>query len=308
MRVLVTDPLDRVALERVRAAGHDVVEKIGVKGQDLVAALDGCAALLIRGATKVTADVLGHASTLKVVVRAGTGLDNVDVAEARRRGIDVRNTPNANSVSVAELTLGLMLAFERHLAPASADLREGRWEKTRFIGRELSGRTLGLVGFGRIGREVALRARAFEMEVQAADPLLTSWPKTFEWVRSVTLEDLLPSADFLSLHVPLAPGTRGMIGARELQRMRRDAVLINCGRGGLVDEAALHAALTSGALRGALLDTFAEEPPGRIPLLALPNVLAVPHLGASTLEAQRRAGEEAAEVVIAALAVLSSRS
>jgi D-3-phosphoglycerate dehydrogenase / 2-oxoglutarate reductase len=304
VRVLVTDPLDPAALARVRAAGHEVVERLGVKGPELVRALDGCRALLIRGATKVTADVLRSASSLKVVVRAGTGLDNVDVAEAERRGVVVRNTPNANSVSVAELTIGLMLAFERHIAGAAADLREGRWEKVRFMGRELGGRTLGLVGFGRIGREVARRARAFGMEVRACDPLLPAWPAGFEWVRRATLDDLLPAADFLSLHVPLAPETRGMIGARELARMGREAVVINCGRGGLVDEAALFKALESGALRGALLDTFAEEPPGRIPLLGLPNVLAVPHLGASTLEAQRRAGEEAAEVVIEALASL----
>ena len=305
MRVLVTDPLDPAALARVRAAGHEVVERVGVKGPDLVRALDGCRALLIRGATKVTADVLRSASSLKVVVRAGTGLDNVDVAEAERRGVVVRNTPNANSVSVAELTIGLMLAFERHIADAAADLREGRWEKVRFMGRELEGRTLGLVGFGRIGREVARRARAFEMEVRAFDPLLPTWPAGFEWVRRGTLDDLLPAVDFLSLHVPLTPETRGMIGARELARMGSGAVVINCGRGGLVDEAALFKALESGALRGALLDTFAAEPPGRIPLLGLPNVLAVPHLGASTLEAQRRAGEEAAEVVIEALASLA---
>ena len=304
MRVLVTDPLDAGALARVRAAGHEVVEKLGVKGPDLVQALEGSSALLIRGATKVTADVLRATSTLKLVVRAGTGLDNVDVAEARRRGIDVRNTPNANSVSVAELTLALMLAFERHVAAAAADLREGRWEKTRFMGRELSGRTLGLVGFGRIGREVALRARAFEMEVKACDPLLGTWPRDFEWVPSIQLEELLPAVDFLSLHLPLTTETRGMIGARELERMSRNAVVINCGRGGLVDETALHAALERGALRGALLDTFEQEPPGRIPLLSLPNVLAVPHLGASTHEAQRRAGDEAAEIVIEALAAL----
>ena len=307
MRVLVTDPVDRSALERLRGAGHEVVERIGAKGQDLVAALDGFHALLVRGATKVTADVLRDARTLKVVVRAGTGLDNVDVAEAKSRGIEVFNTPNANSVSVAELTLGLMLAFERHIAAASADLREGRWEKSRFSGRELAGRTLGLVGFGRIGRVVAQRARAFEMSVAACDPLLVHWPGGFDWVPRTTLDELLPAVDFLSLHVPLTPETRGMMGKRELARMRPDAVLINCGRGGLVDEAALQAALESGALRGALLDTFSQEPPGRIPLLALPQVLAVPHLGASTLEAQRRAGDEAADVLLAALATLASQ-
>jgi D-3-phosphoglycerate dehydrogenase len=302
--VLVTDPIDADALARLRAAGHEVVERPGVKAEALVEALEGCQALLVRGATKVTAAVLAGARTLKVVVRAGTGLDNIDVAEAGRRGIRVLNTPNANSVSVAELTLGLMLAFERHLPAAAVDLRAGRWEKTRYAGRELSGRSLGLLGFGRIGREVAARARAFEMDVRACDPLLPAWPAGFEWVRQATLDELLPAVEFLSLHVPLSGETRNLIGARELARMRRDAVLINCGRGGLVDEAALLAALESGALRGALLDTFAEEPPGRIPLLEHPQVLAVPHIGASTLEAQRRAGEEAAAVLIEALAGL----
>ena len=306
MRVLVTDPLDPAALARLRAAGHEVVERIGLKGPELVEALDGCHALLVRGATKVTAEVLSQARTLEVVVRAGTGLDNVDAAEARRRKIRVLNTPNANSVSVAELTIGLMLAFERHIPAASADLRAGRWEKSRYSGRELSGRRLGLVGLGRIGREVAARARAFEMDVWACDPLLPSWPMGFEWVRRATLDELLPAVEFLSLHVPLTPETRDLIGVRELERMRPDAVLVNCGRGGLVDEAALHRALESGALRGALLDTFAQEPPGRLPLLALPNVLAVPHLGASTLEAQRRAGEEAADLLIDALAARGS--
>ncbi len=306
MRVLVTDPIDPSALARVRAAGHEVVERIGLQGPGLAEALAGCQALLIRGATRVTAEVLGGAPSLEVVVRAGTGLDNVDAAEARRRGIRVLNTPNANSVSVAELTIGLMLAFERHIAAASADLRAGRWEKSRYSGRELSGRRLGLVGLGRIGREVASRARAFEMEVWACDPLLPRWPSGFEWVRQATLDELLPAVEFLSLHVPLTPETRDLIGAPELARMRPDAVLVNCGRGGLVDEPALHAALESGALRGALLDTFAKEPPGRLALLALPNVLAVPHLGASTLEAQRRAGEEAAALLIEALAALGS--
>lgn len=306
MKVLVTDPLDASAVERVRAAGHEVIERPGLQGGALIEALEGAQALVVRGATRVTSEVLRGAPSLKVVVRAGTGLDNVDQTAARHAGIAVFNTPHANSVSVAELTLGLMLAFERHLAAAAGDLRSGRWEKTKYAGRELSGRRLGLVGFGRIGREVATRARAFEMEVWASDPLLAQWPPAFEWVRRATLDQLLAEAEFVSLHLPLTPDTRDLIGARELKRMRRDAVLVNCARGGLVDEVALLAALESGALRGALLDTFATEPPGLSPLLAHPAVLAVPHLGASTLEAQRRAGEEAAAVVIEALGALRS--
>lgn len=301
MKVLVSDPLDAAAIETLRASGLEVVEKSGLAGAPLIAALQGCSALIVRGATKVTAEILHGAPDLKIVARAGTGLDNVDVAEARRLGIQVVNTPAANAISVAELTFAMMLALERHLVPAACDLRAGRWEKTRYMGRELCGQRLGLIGFGQIGRAVAVRARAFEMEVWAHDPLLERWPGDFGWVRSASLEELLPAVHILSLHIPLTDQTRGLIGTRELARMQREAVLVNCARGGVVDEDALLAALTSGALRGAAIDVFATEPPGSHPLLALPNVIATPHLGASTLEAQSRAGVEAATLVIEAL-------
>lgn len=304
MKVLVTDKLDPAALTRVRAAGHEVVERLGVKGADLVAALEGFQALMVRSGTQVTGDVLRGARGLKVVVRAGTGLDNVDAATARELGVTVLNTPAANSVSVAELTLGLLIAFERHLADAATELRAGRWERTRFAGHEIAGRRLGLVGLGRIAREVATRARAFEMEVWAHDPALTTWPTGFDWVRRVELPSLLESCDVVSLHVPLDPGTRGMIGAAALGRMKPDAVLVNCARGGVVDEEALLQALEAKRLRGAILDVFATEPPREHPLLKLPNVLATPHLGASTAEAQRRAGDDAATALIETLGKL----
>ncbi len=301
MRVLVADRLDEAAVVKLRAAGLEVIERTGLKEPELIAALQGFEGILVRGATKVTAAVLAGCPTLRVVVRAGTGLDNVDLPAARERGVTVANTPVANAIAVAELVFGLALALERHLVPAAADLRRGHWEKTRYMGRELAGRTLGLLGFGRIGREVALRARAFAMEVIACDPLLPSWPAGYEWVQPVTLDELLAGADVLSLHVPLAAETRGRIGARELALMRPDAILVNCSRGGVVDEAALLAALSGGKLRGAAIDVFATEPPGEHPLLALPNVIGTPHLGASTVEAQRRAGLEAAEIMITAL-------
>jgi D-3-phosphoglycerate dehydrogenase len=304
VKILVAERIDPAAVARLRSAGHDVVEQLGLSGEALIAALAGCHALIVRGATRVTGDVLRAAGALKVVARAGTGLDNIDVVTARELGIKVLNAPAANAVSVAELVIGLMLAFERHLVAAATELRAGRWEKTRFQGRELSGRRLGLLGFGRIGREVARRARAFEMDVWACDPVLDPWPAGFEWARRATLDALLPEVDFLSLHLPLGPDTRGMIGARELARLRPEAVLINCARGGIVDEDALHTALQGGALRGAALDVFATEPPGSHPLLELPNVIATPHLGASTREAQERAGLEAAERVIEALSAL----
>ena len=305
MRILVTDKADAKALDRIRKAGHEVVEKLGVQGPDLVAALDGFHALLVRGATKVTGDVLRATTTLKVVVRAGTGLDNVDAAAAREKGIAVYNTPNANSISVAELVFGLLLAFERHLPDAVSELRQGRWEKTRFAGHEIAGRRMGLVGFGRIGREVALRARAFQMEVWAYDPVIGHWPEDFAWVKQVELRELLVASDVVSLHVPLDAKTRGMIAADELSRMKLDSILVNCSRGGVVDEAALGEALQAKQLRGAILDVFATEPaPADHPLLKLPNVLATPHLGASTAEAQRRAGDDAAAILVEALAKL----
>jgi D-3-phosphoglycerate dehydrogenase len=303
MKILVCDRLAPSAVKVLRDKGHEVHEAEGLKGADLIAALDGCRGLIVRGATKVTAEVLRGARDLRVVARAGTGVDNIDVAVAKELGIEVRNAPAANAISVAELTFALMLAFERHVAPASADLRDGRWEKSKYTGRELFGRALGLMGFGRIGRDVATRARAFGMTVAAYDPLVSSWPIEYAWVRRLDrLEDLLPQVDYLSLHVPLTGETKGRIGERELSAMRKEAVLVNCARGGVVDETALHAALTSGRLRGALVDVFAVEPaPSDHPLLRLPNVLATPHLGAATHEAQDRAGVEAAEQVIAIL-------
>ncbi|HTR97513.1 MAG TPA: hydroxyacid dehydrogenase [Candidatus Acidoferrales bacterium] len=302
MKVLACDRVDAAAIEMLRTAGHEVSEGNALKGADLVAALAGVDGLLVRGATRVTADVFAGAPTLRVVVRAGTGLDNVDRRAAQAHGVRVLNTPNANSVSVAELVFGLLLALERHLVPAVADLRRGVWEKTKYQGRELSGRTLGILGFGRIGREVATRARAFDMPVLAHDPLYSATNEGFAWVRAVPRDELLRGADVVTLHVPLTDETHGSFGAREFALMKRDAVLVNCSRGGVVNEAALLDALRSGTIRGAATDVFEHEPPGQSPLLELPNLLALPHLGASTAEAQRRAGTEAAQLLIEALA------
>jgi D-3-phosphoglycerate dehydrogenase len=301
VKVLACDKVDAAAIAVLVGAGLDVREGNALKGAELLAALEGVHALLVRGATKVTGDVLRSCPALKVVVRAGTGLDNVDQAAAAERGIAVLNTPNANSVSVAELAFGLMLAVERHIVPAASDLRRGVWEKTRYQGRELSGRTLGILGFGRIGREVATRARAFDLTVIAHDPRHRATTEGFDWVRAVARDELFRLADILTLHVPLLDGTRDSIGEREFGLMKPDAILVNCSRGGVVNEAALHAALSGGRLRAAATDVFATEPPGENPLLALPNLLPLPHLGASTAEAQRRAGTEAAHLIIEAL-------
>jgi D-3-phosphoglycerate dehydrogenase len=304
VKVLAADALDEAAVATLRETGHEVIEARSLQGAELVKVLAGCQALIVRGATKVTAQVLEGAPSLRVVVRAGTGLDNVDQDAARARGIRVSNTPAANAVSVAELVFGLLIALERRIVEASRSLREGRWEKSAGNSRELAGRRLSLIGFGRIGREVARRAAAFDMPVAAYDPLLPAWPEEFARVPRVSLEEALARADVLSLHVPLTAETRGLIGERQLEALPAGAVLVNAARGGLVDETALEAALASGHLRGAALDVFAAEPPGRLALLERPDVIATPHLGASTLEAQRRAGLEAAAIVIAALSEL----
>ena len=274
MKVLVADPLDPGAVERLRGAGHEVVERKGLRGAALIEALGGVDALLVRGATRVTAEVLRGAPSLKLVVRVGTGLDNIDVEVARERQVRVANTPAANAVSVAELVFGLLIALERQLVVAAAELR----------------------------RAVATRARAFDMPVGWCDPLVSQTPAGFEWARRSSLEELLPACDVLTLHVPLTADTRGVIGVAELELMKPSAIVINCARGGVVDEAALLAALREGRLRGAALDVFETEPPGAHPLLQLPNVMATPHLGATTLEAQSRAATEAVEIVIEALA------
>ena len=302
MKVLAADRIDAAAIAMLRAAGLDVAEVATLPAEDLIAALSGCDALIVRGATKVTAEVIEHAASLRVVVRAGSGLDNIDQEAARGKGIEVRNTPASNAVSVAELVFGLLIALERKLVEACGSLRAGRWDKSRFAGRELAGRRLSLIGFGRIGREVAVRARAFGMPVRAHDPLLGEWPPEFAWVTRSSLDEALEHADVLSLHVPLTAGTRGLIDRVALEKLPKGAVLVNAARGGLVDEQALAEALDQGRLGGAALDVFAAEPPGANPLLARPDVIVTPHLGASTAEAQRRAGEEAAAIVIASLA------
>ena len=303
MKVLACDRVDPAAVAMIRAAGHEVAEANALKGADLVAALAGVSGVVVRGATKVTADVIIACPDLRVVVRAGTGLDNVDRVAAEARGVRVFNTPNANSVSVAELVFGLLLALERHIVPAANDLRRGVWEKAKYQGRELSGRTLGVLGFGRIGREVATRARAVDLTVISHDPRHGTTSEGFGWVREVQRDDVFRNADLITLHLPLTEGTRDSIGAREFGLMRKDAILVNCARGGVVNEDALHAALSAGTIRAAASDVFATEPPpAGHPLLALPNFLPLPHLGASTAEAQRRAGTDAAQIVIDALA------
>ncbi len=300
IRVLVSDPLAEAGVALLRQ-GADVDIRTGLSPEALLAILPEYDALIVRSETKVTAEVLAAGRRLRVVTRAGVGTDNIDVAAATERGIVVLNTPGPNSIAAAEHTLALMLAVLRHVPRADASLRAGRWERKSFVGSELYRKTLGVVGLGRIGREVTSRARAFGMEVLIFDPYVTPAAAEALGATAVPLDRLLERAEIVTLHLPLLAETTGIIGARELARMKRGAFVINCARGGLLDEAALHDALASGHLGGAALDVFEREPPTDSPLLGLANVVVTPHLAASSVEAQEGVGVVAAETTLAAL-------
>src|SRR5690606_33625452 len=259
-------------------------------------------ALLVRSATRVTADLLAAAPRLRVVGRAGTGVDTIDVPAATARGVLVVNAPGANSVSVAELTLALMLSLARHTAAADRAMKDGRWEKKAFAGFELRGKTLGLVGFGRIGQEVAHRARAFGMRIVAHDPFLSREVADEAQVELKSLDELCAEADWISLHVPASPATRHLFDRDRLAACRKGVRIVNTARGELVDSAALADAIESGHVAGAGLDVFETEPPVDLRLQQLPQVVALPHLGASTREGQHAAATETVAAVEAFLA------
>ncbi len=299
MKILITDGLEAEAIASLKRAHHVDVAELDAKA--LLEQLPAYDALIVRGRTKVTKEVLGRTTHLKVVGRAGVGVDNIDVAEATNRKIVVVNAPTASTVSVAELAIGHMVSWSRFLPQADRSIKEGKWEKKSFEGHEIFGKTLGLIGSGRIGAEVAKRAQAFGMSVIAFDPYL---PPDVARKINVALTDkerVLREADFLSIHAALTPETKGMIGAKELAMMKRTAVLVNCARGEIVQEAALADALKNGTIAGAALDVFEKEPPAGSPLLSAPHAVFTPHLGASTHEAQTRAGAIIADQVIKAL-------
>jgi D-3-phosphoglycerate dehydrogenase len=299
-KILVSDGLSEAGLNLLRAAGEvAVTPKIGA--DELLVALPEYHALIVRSRTKVTARVVEAGRNLKVIGRAGVGVDNIDVAAALARGVTVVNSPLAASAAVAEHTLGLMLALARSIPTADASMKQGRWEKSAFMGGELSGKTLGLIGIGRIGALVAERAIAFGMSALAYDPYLSAEQIRARRAEPATFDDVLARSDYLSLHLPLTPETRGLIGPAQFAQMRPGARLVCTARGGVIDEDALRAALDSGALAGAALDVFAEEPPPPGGIAAHPRVVATPHVGAQTAEAQARAGVSIAEEVIAVL-------
>ena len=296
VRVLVADALSETGVELLRSTpGFEVTVKTGMKPPELARVVGEYDALLVRSATTVTEEVLRSPGRLKAIGRAGTGVDNIDLEAATRAGVVVMNTPGGNSVAAAELTLALLLALARWVPQANADLRQGRWERKKYLGVELAGKVLGVVGLGRIGMEVARRAQSFRMEVLGYDPYVSSQVAADLGVRALPFAELVPQADFLTLHLPLSAETRHLVDAAVLAQMKPGARLINCARGGLIDEAALLAALESGQIAGAALDVFEEEPPRDPRLAAHPHVVCTPHLGASTQEAQERVGTEIAE-------------
>ncbi|MBI3180797.1 MAG: phosphoglycerate dehydrogenase [Myxococcales bacterium] len=300
MKVLVADELSAEGLETLRRGqGLSVDVRVGLKPAELKAVIAEYDALAVRSATKVTAEVIEAAKNLKVVGRAGVGVDNVDLQAATRRGIVVMNTPGGNTITVAELTVALMMAVSRHVPQATASLKAGKWEKKKFQGRELFNKTLGVVGIGNIGSVVVERCLGMKMKVLAFDPFISPEAAKRLGCELVGLEELLRRSDYVSLHVPLTEQTRNLLGRDGLAKMKKGAFLINCARGGIVDEAALCEALSTGHLGGAAFDVFAEEPVrSDHPLLKLDNFICTPHLGASTEEAQLNVAAALAEQMV----------
>jgi len=297
-RVLVSDPLAKDAVDEMKSAGLVVDVKTDMSPEGLIATIPDYEAIVVRSATKVRKEVIDAAADLKLIVRAGVGLDNIDVDYARSKGIEVRNTPGASTNSVAELALGHILSLARHIARGTVSLKAGKWEKKALKGVEIAGKTLGIVGIGRIGQALAEKANALGMSVIAFDKFVSESPLP-EIVKMVGFEELLKRSDFISLHIPFDPKEGPAIGSEELEVMKDGVRIVNCARGGVIDEEALAAALASGKVGGAALDVYATEPPDvNSPLFSQENLSLTPHIGASTVEAQARVGSEAAKIVI----------
>ncbi|MEM9206270.1 MAG: phosphoglycerate dehydrogenase, partial [Pseudomonadota bacterium] len=296
-RVLISDKLSDTAVQIFRDRGLDVdfQPDLGKDKEALLAAVPNYDAVAIRSATKMTEKVIAAADNLKAIGRAGIGVDNVDIKAATQKGVIVMNTPFGNSITTAEHAIAMLLALARQLPEADASTRAGKWEKSRFMGVEITGKVLGVIGCGNIGTIVAERGRGLRMKVIAFDPFLSAERAIEIGVEKVELDDLLRRADFITLHTPLTEKTRGILSADALGKTKKGVRIINCARGGLIDEEALHEALSSGHVAGAALDVFATEPATENPLFDLPNVVCTPHLGASTREAQENVALQIAE-------------
>ncbi len=292
-KILVADSLDKEALEQLKAIpGFDVTVKTGMDEPTLLATIPGFNAIVVRSATKVTKKVIDASTNLEMIVRAGIGLDNVDAASAKEKGIRVANTPAATTISVAEITFGLMLSAVRQLGRANLSMKQHKWEKKVLSGTELYEKTLGIIGAGRIGLAVAERALAFGMKVLAYDVIKI---ETKLNVKQVPLDELLSQADIITLHIPKQP--KYIIGSDEIQKMKNGVIIINAARGGVVDEKALLEALNTGKVRAAAFDVFEKEPPEDFSFIDHPNVIALPHIGAAAEEGQKRAGFEVVKIL-----------
>jgi D-3-phosphoglycerate dehydrogenase len=296
VKIIVAERISASALALLQEPGWTVLTADELDGK-LAQHLESAEALIVRSAVQVDSKLLAHANKLRVIGRAGVGVDNIDLEEATHKGIAVMNTPGANAVAVAEQTLGMMLAMARHLCRADALMHAGKWEKKSLQGTELRGKTLGVVGLGRVGMEVARRARAFGMDLVAHDPFVSVAVAKEQGIRLAGLEELYVAADYITLHVGLTPQTAGMINKASIAKMKKGVRLVNCARGELVNEADLARALQQGHVAAAALDVFAEEPPMNSPLLTLDNVVLTPHVGGSTFEAQEAVGVQIAQQV-----------
>lgn len=294
MKVLVCDKTEKESIDQIRAAGIEVDVRDDITPEQLPSVLPAYDAMVVRSRTKVRQPLIDVCPDLKLIVRGGVGLDTIDADYARSKGIAVMNTPLASSASVAELAMGYLLMLARSMYQASASMKANKWDKKAFEGDEIGGKTLGLIGIGNIGREVAKRAVAMGMEVIAYDP----YAKPPQPAKLVDLDSLLLKADYISLHLPKTKDSAGMLNAAAFGKMKDGVRIVNCARGGIIDEAALYAALIAGKVKGAALDVFAEEPPTDWKLFTLPNVIGSPHIGAATREAQNRVGAEVAQIVI----------
>lgn len=301
-KVLVTDSIAQSGLNLLAASpGIDLDYRPGLKGEELLAAVRASDALITRSGTAVTRELLNAGTRLRIVGRAGVGLDNVDVHAATERGILVINAPTANIMSATEHTMAMLLSLCRNIPEAHASVRRGEWTRSKFMGTELNGKTLGVIGLGRIGSRVTVRARAFGMRVIAFDPYITPAAGEKVGAELVAFERLLGEADVITVHTPLTDETRNMIGAAEIASMKDGVVLVNCARGGIFNENDLASALREGKVGGAAIDVFDEEPPRENPLLDAPNIILSPHIGANTIEAQDRVAVQTAEMVVEAL-------
>ena len=294
MKILICDKTENEYIEQMRAAGLTVDVRDDITPEELFTVLPAYDGMVVRSRTKVRQPLIDVCPNLKVIVRGGAGLDTIDHEYAKSKGITVMNTPLANGLSVAELALGYMFMLARNLYKATATMKAEKWDKKSFTGDEIGGKTLGIIGYGNIGHEIAKRAIAMGMTVIAYDPFVTSQ----NGAKLVTLDDLLAQSDYITLHLPKTKESANMIAAQQFAKMKNGVRIINCARGGIVNEEALYDALISGKVAGAALDVFAEEPPTDWKLLKLDNVIASPHIGAGTKEAQARVGAEVAAKLI----------